>query len=73
MTRSNKARTRKPRARSQSKSPLIEKIAVDLRGRSELEELASRMNVYYDSLSEALLEEDESWGELGESALASVT
>ena len=31
------------------------------------------MSVHYDSLSEALLEEDEAWGELGESALASST
>ena len=60
------------RVQSPSMSALIEKIVDDLRGKTELEDLESKMKAHYDSMSEADREEEAAWGKLGESALASL-
>ena len=60
------------RVQSPSMSALIERIVDDLRGKSELEELESKMKAHYDTMSEAGREEEAAWGKLGESALASL-
>jgi hypothetical protein len=60
------------RVRSPSMSALIEKIVDDLRGKTELEDLESKMKAHYDHMSEGDREEEAAWGKLGESALASL-
>ena len=60
------------RVQSPSMSALIERIVDDLRGKTELEDLESKMKAHYDSMSEADREEESAWGKLGESALASL-
>lgn len=60
------------RVQSPSMSALIERIVDDLRGKTELEDLESKMKAHYDSMSEVDREEEAAWGKLGESALASL-
>ncbi|MFY9730232.1 MAG: hypothetical protein WB723_04575 [Candidatus Acidiferrales bacterium] len=40
---------------------------------AQLAEIEAKITAYYDSLTEAAREEEAAWGELGESALASLS
>src|SRR5215472_17309823 len=62
------------RTRAQAKLPslsaLFEKIVADLQARTEQKTYDEQMRAYYDSLSDAAVQEDREWGLAGEAVLA---
>lgn len=55
-----------------STSALVERIIDDLQGKAELEKIDAQLKAHYDSRPERSIQEDQTWGTIGESTLESI-